>query len=115
MPGDDRTVTARALRLLGAFDPDHSRLRLSVLARRSGLPLSTAHRLVAELEQWGAVDREPDGTYVVGRRIWQLALLAPLHGELREIAMPFLEDVHRATGENVHLAIRDGLHSLYIE
>ena len=115
MSTTDRAVTSRALRLLGAFDAEHPRLRLSALARRSGLPLSTAHRLVAELEQWGAVDREEDGTYVVGRRIWQLALLAPVHGELREIAMPFLEDVHRATGENVHLAIRDGVHSLYIE
>ncbi|SHN46992.1 IclR family transcriptional regulator [Cryptosporangium aurantiacum] len=115
MSAAERAVTTRALRLLGAFDTDHPRLRLSAMARRSGLPLSTAHRLVAELEQWGAVDREPDGAYVVGRRIWQLALLAPIHGELREIAMPFLEDVHRATGENVHLAIRDGTHSLYIE
>src|SRR5690349_957126 len=66
------SVTSRALDLLGAFDADHRSLRLSDLARRSGTPLATAHRLVAELRKWGALAREPNGEYVIGRRIWQL-------------------------------------------
>jgi DNA-binding IclR family transcriptional regulator len=108
-------VTNRALRLLDAFDAEHPRLTLTSLARRSGLPLSTAHRLVAELEHWGAVEREPDGAYVVGRRLWELGLLAPVHRELGEVALPYLEDVYLATKQNVHLAVRDGSCSRYIE
>ena len=60
---------------LGAFDGEHRSLSLTDLARRADLPLATAHRLVAELHRWGALAREPNGDYVIGRRLWQLGLL----------------------------------------
>ncbi|GAA4978950.1 IclR family transcriptional regulator [Kineococcus glutinatus] len=110
-----RTVTARALAVLFAFDEDHSHLSLSEIARRAGLPLTTAHRIVGELEQAQALERLEDGVYVVGRRMWQLGLLAPTHRELRESSLPFMEDLYAATGENVHLAVREGTSALYVE
>ena len=48
-----RSVTSRALALLGAFDAQHRQLTLTELAARADLSLSTAHRLVAELVAWG--------------------------------------------------------------
>jgi DNA-binding IclR family transcriptional regulator len=109
------TVTSRVLALLGAFDAGHRELTLSELARRSGLPVSTAHRLVAELAEWGAVRRTGAGTYVVGRRLWDIGLLAPVARELREVAVPFLHDLYGATLETVHLAVREDDHVLYLE
>jgi DNA-binding IclR family transcriptional regulator len=35
--------------------------------------------------------------------------------ELRQVAAPFLLDVHTATKDTVHLAVRDGLRALYVE
>ncbi|MFI5101392.1 MAG: IclR family transcriptional regulator [Actinomycetes bacterium] len=113
--GSGRTVTSKVLALLGAFDPEHRRLSLSELARRSGLPLATAHRLVRELEGWQALTRRVDGRYEVGSRLWQLGLLASLQIELRHVAYPFLQDVYAATGDNVHLAVREGVDALYVE
>ena len=113
--GTGRTVTSKVLALLGAFDPEHRRLSLSELARRSGLPLATAHRLVRELEGWQALTRRVDGRYEVGSRLWQLGLLASLQIELRHVAYPFLQDVYAATGDNVHLAVREGVDALYVE
>ncbi|SDT45457.1 IclR family transcriptional regulator [Actinoplanes derwentensis] len=109
------TVTSRALDLLGAFDGEHRSLSLTDLARRAGLPLATAHRLVAELHRWGALAREPNGEYVIGRRIWQLGLLAPVQSGLRQAASPFLHDLYGTTLATVHLAVRDGLEVLYVE
>jgi DNA-binding IclR family transcriptional regulator len=109
------SVASRVLALLGAFDDGHRRLSLSALARRSGLPLATAHRLLAELERWGAVTREASGDYVVGRRLWDIGLLAPVQSELRQVASPFLHDIYGATLETVHLAVRDGLEVLYLD
>lgn len=109
------SVTGRALAVLAAFDAEHPALPLSALARRAGLPLSTAHRLVAELAAWGALDRSQDGSYVVGRRLWDVGLLAPVSRELRDVALPFLQDLSAATGENAHLAVRDGTSALFVE
>ena len=110
-----RSVTSRALALLDAFDDAHPRLTLTDIARRSGLALSTAHRLVAELETWEGLARRADGRYEIGRKIWDLGLLAPVHRELREVALPFMQDVFAAMRENVHLAVREGTNALYVE
>jgi DNA-binding IclR family transcriptional regulator len=110
-----RSVTSRALTVLDAFDPGSPRLTLTEIAARSGQPLSTAHRMLAELTAWGALARRADGRYEIGRKLWDLGLLAPLQLELRQVAAPFLLDVHTATRDTVHLAVRDGLSALYVE
>jgi DNA-binding IclR family transcriptional regulator len=64
---------------------------------------------------WGALSRRPDGRYEIGRKLWDLGLLAPVQLELRQVAAPFLLDVHTATRDTVHLAVREGLKALYVE
>src|ERR671917_1853773 len=110
-----RSVTSRALAILDAFDSTAPRLSLSEIADRSSTPLTTAHRLLGELADWGALVRRPDGRYEIGRKLWDLGLLAPVQMELRQVAAPFLLDVHTATRDTVHLAVRDGLSALYVE
>ena len=109
------SVTSRVLGLLDAFDAEHRRLTLTELARRADLPLATAHRLVGELERWGGLKRGPDGGYVVGRRLWDLGLLAPVEYELRRIASPFLQDLYGATLATVHLGELDGTSVIYLD
>jgi DNA-binding IclR family transcriptional regulator len=110
-----RSVTRRALSILEAFDSTHRQLNLSEIARRAGLPLTTVHRHVRELVDWQALERRADGSYQIGARLWHLGLLAPMHAELRELALPHLQDLCAATGDTVHLAVRQGLEALYVE
>jgi DNA-binding IclR family transcriptional regulator len=110
-----RSVTSRALAMLDAFDGSSPRLTLTEIAQRSRTPLATAHRLLAELADWGALVRRPDGRYEIGRKLWDLGLLAPVQLELRQVAAPFLLDLHTTIRDTVHLAVRDGLHALYVE
>src|SRR3954452_10343986 len=110
-----RSVTSRALAVLDAFDVRAPRLSLSDIADRSGMPLTTVHRLLAELTAWGALTRRDDGRYEIGRKLWDLGLLAPVQLELRQVAGPFLLDVHTATRDTVHLAVREGTRALYVE
>lgn len=111
--GDGRTVTSKALALLGAFENDSNALSLSELAERAGLPLPTAHRLVGELAEWGALERDAKGRYTVGLRLWEVAQNAGRH--LRETARPYLQDLFSLTRETAHIAIRDGHEALYID
>lgn len=110
-----RSVTARALSVLTAFDGGHPRLTLSVIARRAGIPLATTHRLVGELEEWGALRRDEDGAYSIGLRLWELGLLAPVNTRLRQTALPFMQALCDTTRDNVHLSVRDGLEAMYVE
>jgi DNA-binding IclR family transcriptional regulator len=109
------SVTSRVLALLGAFDPEHRELTLTDLAARAGLSIATAHRLVGELVEWGALARRASGRYVVGRRLWDVGLLAPVQAGLRQVASPFLHDLYGATLATVHLAVRDTDRALYVD
>ncbi|HET6709181.1 IclR family transcriptional regulator [Amycolatopsis sp.] len=115
VPGATGPVLGRALRVLEAFSPDRPALRLSEIARRAGLPAATAHRLLREFCEWGALERDEAGVYRVGLRLWELGSLAPRGLGLRELALPFLEDLSQITRENVQLAVREGAEVVYIE
>ncbi|WP_236808831.1 IclR family transcriptional regulator [Amycolatopsis albispora] len=115
MGEEARSVTAKVLALLDAFTPATPDLSLSELARRAGVSLPTAHRRVAELVEWGALERGADGRYRVGLRLWEVASLAPRGLGLRDVAMPFLEDLYEVTHENVQLAVREGLELVFVE
>ena len=106
--GSRGPLTSRVLALLGAFDEHRPRLTLTELAEAAGLPVSTAHRLIGELGAWDALERGPDGRYVVGRRLWQVGTLAPVARELRQARCPAMQDLYEATHENVQLAVREG-------
>lgn len=109
------SVASRVLAILGAYDEDHRRLTLTEIAVRADLPVPTAHRLVGELQAWGALVRRANGEFVIGRRLWDLGLLAPVQSGLRQVASPFLHDLYAATLATVHLAVRDGTQVLYLD
>lgn len=109
-------VTVRALKLLETFTPERSELTLSELARLSGLPLSTTHRLALDLLDWGAIERdERTGRFHIGLRLWEIASLAPRGLVLREMALPVMEDLAQVTHENVQLGVRDGHELVFVE
>ena len=113
--GPTGSVVARALQMLDAFSTQRPALTLSEIARRTGMPLSTVHRFMHELCIWGAVERGEDGMFRIGLRLWELGALAPRSQGLREVALPFLEDLSQITKENVQLAVREGSEVVFIE
>lgn len=110
-----RSTADRLLSVFDAFSQRQPELPLGRIAELTGLPKTTAHRLLGELVDWGALDLLPSGSYRVGIRMWKIGLLADASAGLREIALPHLEDLHRATGENVQLAILENDAALLIE
>ncbi|WP_406120032.1 IclR family transcriptional regulator [Streptomyces sp. NBC_00989] len=110
-----RSAPDRLLAVLAAFDHAHTALSLSDISRRAGLTLTTAHRLAGALTEWGALERDPSGAYHVGLRLWEIAALAPRGLALRQLALPYLEDLYESTHENVQLAVRDGAEVVYTE
>jgi DNA-binding IclR family transcriptional regulator len=112
---DGKTVLTRHLALLGAFDVDAAFLTLSQLSRRSGLPMSSTHRLAAELESHGLLERVEDGTYRLGLHLWELAARTPGALGLREIALPYMQDVQSIVREHTQLGVLQGNDVLFLE
>lgn len=111
---NQRTSLSKALRLLSKFEPDEGAVSLSDLADRAALPKSTAHRLAADLIEWGALERHPDGLRL-GYRLFELGQMTPHLRCLRAAALPYLAELYEATHETVHLAVRDGSELLFVE
>jgi DNA-binding IclR family transcriptional regulator len=109
------SVTGRVADILETFSGQRDSLSLSEVARRSGLPLTTTHRLVRELAGRHFLERDESGRYQIGLRLWELASHAPRSVGLRESALPIMEDLYEATHENVQLAIIDGMDAVYVE
>src|SRR3978361_587862 len=113
-PGGD-PVVVRALALLTAFDADHRALTLADLSRRAAVPMSTAFRLAGHLLAWGGLEKDEHARYVCGLRVFEVASRAPRSHGLREVALPYLEDLHEVSGQHVLLAVREGAEALLVE
>ena len=104
----------RAAAILGAFDATHRELTLAALVTRSGLPRSTAHRVADRMIRLGWLDK-PQGRYRIGNRLFEISSLAPIRHELREAALPFLQDLHAAAKTTVQLGVLEGSQVLVVE
>ncbi|WP_367318220.1 IclR family transcriptional regulator [Streptomyces sp. HUAS ZL42] len=109
------SVLSRAARILEAFSQDEPALTVSEIARRSGLHVATASRLVAELVAHGFLSRDDDRKVRIGVRLWELVTRASPTLSLRDTAMPFMEGVHDVVGHHVQLGVRDGDDVLFLE
>ncbi|MEV7649409.1 IclR family transcriptional regulator [Arthrobacter sp. NPDC089319] len=110
-----RSALSRIMQILAAFDVDAVFLTVSQLSVRSGLALATTHRLVAEMEQFGLLERQPDKTYRLGVRLWEIACRTPGALGLREIAKPYLQEVQSRVRQHTQLGILEGHEVLFLE
>ncbi|MEU1984036.1 IclR family transcriptional regulator [Nocardia sp. NPDC019395] len=108
------SAPARAVRIVESFGVGDSTLTVSEIARRSGLHVATASRLIEELVGCGWLERE-NRQVRIGVRLWEVASRASAAVGLREAAMPFLEDLHAVVGQHTQLAVLEGDEVLFIE
>jgi DNA-binding IclR family transcriptional regulator len=114
-PPQGDPVIDRALSLLAAFDARNRALTLGQLARRSGIPTSSTLRLAGRLVAWGALERDADGLFSIGLRLWEVASLAPRGQGLKQVSLPFMGDLEEVTRQHVLLAVREGGEALLVE
>ncbi len=106
-------VIDRVALVLDAFDGP-GRLTLAQIVRRTGLPRSSAHRMLERLVQLRWL-RRSGRDYELGMRLVELGSLAVHQDRLVRAAGPLLGELHRATGLVVHLAVLDGPDVVYLD
>ncbi|MEE3852971.1 IclR family transcriptional regulator [Gordonia sp. LSe1-13] len=108
------SVIARSIRVVEAFGVDDKELTVGEIARRSGLHVATASRLIEELVRAHWLERTDHGVRI-GVRLWEVASRASPAVGLRAAAMPFMQDLHHVIGNDVQLAVREGTEVLFLE
>ncbi len=118
-PRTDASPTIQVLeRCFAVFDvlasqPDP--VALKVIAERTGLHPSTAHRILNDLVSGRFVERPEPGAYRLGMRLLELGNLVKARLDVREAAISPMRELHRLTHQPVNLSVRQGDEIVYIE
>ncbi len=108
-------VVTKVLRILETLHAAPSGLQLKEVAQQTAINKSTAYRFLAHLEHDGYVFRDASGAYAIGVRLARLGSGVSYQATVGKISRPVLEQLWRATGETVNLAVMEGHEALYIE
>ena len=109
-----RSVTSKVTAILMVFrsGSDYS---LTELARLTGLPISTTHRLVGELTSRRLLERTEDGGYRIGLPLRMIGSAGSDVPALLEPAREVMTDLAAATATAVRLGVLQGLRVAYAQ
>ncbi len=113
---DEGEITAlgRASLILKQFRGAELPVSAAAVARSTGLPRATAHRLLRELARVGLLERV--GTaFRPGLLLFELGQLVPQPRSLHEAARKHMAVLHEATGHNVGLAVEQDGEVVHVE
>ncbi|RKQ32655.1 IclR family transcriptional regulator [Oceanobacillus halophilus] len=104
-----------ALRILKSFSTFEPTKKVSELAESLGLAKSTVSRILSTLASEGFVTKdEKTNEYRLGLSVLTLGGIVTNNLEIHKEAAPVLYKLVNNTGETAHLAIMDGLDTIYI-
>ncbi|WP_235663884.1 IclR family transcriptional regulator [Mycolicibacter terrae] len=107
------SMVARVALIINQFDEPGKRLRLDQVVARTGLPRSSVHRILTQLDSAGLVQHRPDG-YGMAASPLPVAQIVD-HAELRGVASTTLARLHSDTRLVVHLGVLLGGDVVYLD
>jgi DNA-binding IclR family transcriptional regulator len=99
-----RSLMSRFAAILDTFrfGDRHSMVEI---ARMTGLPVSTTHRLVTDMAAWQILHRMPDGEYRIGLAVQMVKADTTYLPTLHELAPQVLTDLANATHRRARLGV----------
>jgi DNA-binding IclR family transcriptional regulator len=107
------SMVARVALIVNAFDRVGTVLRLDQVVARTGLPRSSAGRILNQLHAAGLLQHKPDGYSLAASSLPTARVVD--HSSLRSVASPVLERLHADTGLVVHLGVLLGADVVYLD
>ena len=105
---------AKGLDVLRLFDESVTSLKLREICDRTGIPMPTAFRVVATLEEGGYLERLPDGSIRPGVAVLLLGSAALRGSSLVQLSEQPLRHLAEESGETVNLGVLVGDQVLYL-
>jgi DNA-binding IclR family transcriptional regulator len=107
-------MVERITLIMDAFDGRAAMLTLEQVTLRTGLPRSTAHRILDQLVQEAWV-RHTHAGYCLGSRALTFGGQDGTHGEIRAAAASAIQELQLRTGLVVHLGVLEDSDVLYLD
>jgi IclR family KDG regulon transcriptional repressor len=100
-------VLHKTLDILETIKSTESGYKLADLARKVALPKATVYRILTTLEGRGYLDRASDGSYRVGKKLFDMKRTVPIEQIVQRVAQPCMERLVTSCKETVNLGILD--------
>jgi len=117
MPDKDHIKSIeKCMAILDCLHTHKTLLTLEEITQTTGFKKTTCFRLLKTLRTLGIVELSPaTKKYQYGPRLAAMGLSALKNMNLRQTALPILQQLRDATGETVNLTILSGTEILYVE
>lgn len=109
------TAVKRALTMLDTIAARPGGMSNADLSRKLQIPKSSASYILRALENSGYLRRSQNNKYKLGLKLLSLRHSALADLDIRELALPALEQLVEHTGKTGHVAILDREEAVYIE
>ena len=104
----------RGLQILEMFDKDKRVLNTHDFAQHLGVSPSSTYRIVQTLLDMGYLNKVTRNAYELGPQVVSRGFAFLAGKDLVDIAAPHLSELRDKTSISCHLAIRDGLDTVYV-
>ena len=108
-------VIERMFTLIDVLASREEAISLKEISEKSGLHLSTTHRLLNDLATGRFVEHPQPGSYRLGMRLLELGNLVQGRLNVRDAALAPMRELHKLIQQPVNLSMRQGDEIVYIE
>ncbi len=106
---------AKVADILDCFSLTARELAVSEIARRTGMPKSTAHRIIDSMRACGFLEQDATRErYRLGMKLFEYGSTVLSSMDLQRIAGPFIAALTRRSGEGGHLCVFNGTHMVLV-
>ena len=106
----------RAVAILECFNEEKKELRLTEISEKLGLNKSTVHGIITTLKHHGFISQDEETQkYKLGIRFIEFGALVTNSLNIRNAALPVIDEVCYKIEETVHVAALDGSDIVWIE
>jgi DNA-binding IclR family transcriptional regulator len=113
---DKAQALDKAVRILECFTLEHPEMGVREVARLVELSSSATGRIMLAMKELGILSQNPSTrAYSVGPRVLTWAGIYLATSDIRNISLPYMEELHRSTQETISLYLLDGDERVCIE
>ncbi|GGA26332.1 IclR family transcriptional regulator [Psychrobacillus lasiicapitis] len=109
----NKTVV-RSMDILNLF-MEHAALSFQDIIELSSIPKTSVYRMLLTLEEMGFIEKGDDSKYRLGLLFLTYGNLVSSRLDLRQIAYPIMQALHKELKEAINLIVKQGDEAIYIE